>query len=166
MTRDETVELFLQGREAWNAWAERMLAWKAKLQKAGKWTGDKAGHEQNDETKDWMGVAAANFDGVWFLAAPLAEETAQMTNDQTQVTLGDNSFAEFVIPADISFYEATFDRVEFEEVIFRGLANFEGATFRGEAYFSGAEFLSDAHFDRCQFDNMAFFMRTKFKALS
>jgi hypothetical protein len=26
MTRDETVALFLQGREAWNAWAEKMLA--------------------------------------------------------------------------------------------------------------------------------------------
>ena len=26
MTRDETVALFLQGRDAWNGWAEKMLA--------------------------------------------------------------------------------------------------------------------------------------------
>jgi hypothetical protein len=26
MNRDETVALFLQGKEAWNAWAAKMLA--------------------------------------------------------------------------------------------------------------------------------------------
>ncbi len=32
MNRDETVALFLQGREAWNAWAEKMLAGRKALE--------------------------------------------------------------------------------------------------------------------------------------
>ena len=35
MNRDETVALFLQGREAWNAWAEKMLAERKALEAAG-----------------------------------------------------------------------------------------------------------------------------------
>ena len=37
MTRDETIALFLQGREAWNAWAEAMLAERKALEEAGEW---------------------------------------------------------------------------------------------------------------------------------
>ncbi|MFY9641037.1 MAG: hypothetical protein WA384_07620 [Rhodomicrobium sp.] len=38
MDRDETVALFLQGREAWNAWARKMLAGRKALETAGRWS--------------------------------------------------------------------------------------------------------------------------------
>jgi hypothetical protein len=34
MTRDETAALFLQGKEAWNAWAEKMLAERKAIESA------------------------------------------------------------------------------------------------------------------------------------
>lgn len=37
MPRDETLALFAQGKEAWNAWAEVRLAEKAALEAAGTW---------------------------------------------------------------------------------------------------------------------------------
>jgi hypothetical protein len=36
MNRDERVALFLQGREAWNAWAEKMLAEKKAMEADGR----------------------------------------------------------------------------------------------------------------------------------
>ncbi len=41
MDRDGTVALFLQGREAWNAWAEKMLAERKALEEAGRWSAEK-----------------------------------------------------------------------------------------------------------------------------
>lgn len=38
MDRDETVALFLQGQEAWNVWAEKMLAERETLLADGRWT--------------------------------------------------------------------------------------------------------------------------------
>jgi hypothetical protein len=46
MNRDETVAPFLQGREAWNAWAEQMLAERRALEAAGTW---KSRREYSDE---------------------------------------------------------------------------------------------------------------------
>jgi hypothetical protein len=41
MTRDETVALFLRGREAWNAWAEKMLAERKAMEEDGRWAAEK-----------------------------------------------------------------------------------------------------------------------------
>jgi hypothetical protein len=35
MTRDETIALFLKGKDAWNAWAEDMLAQRKALEDSG-----------------------------------------------------------------------------------------------------------------------------------
>jgi hypothetical protein len=37
MTRDETIALFLKGKDAWNAWAEDMLAQRKALEESGQW---------------------------------------------------------------------------------------------------------------------------------
>ena len=57
MNQDESVALWRQGRDAWNAWAEGMLRQKAELEKSGSWNGDKSDIEWNDETRKWMEVA-------------------------------------------------------------------------------------------------------------
>ena len=37
MDWDETIALYLQGPEAWNTWAEKMLKEKKALEEVGKW---------------------------------------------------------------------------------------------------------------------------------
>jgi hypothetical protein len=65
MTRDETVALFLQVREAWNAWAEKMLAEHKALEHAGRWATKKNSsgnlEPENAETAAWIKAAAAIF---------------------------------------------------------------------------------------------------------
>jgi hypothetical protein len=41
MNWDETVDLFLKGKEAWNAWAEDMLAKRKTLEADGRWAAEK-----------------------------------------------------------------------------------------------------------------------------
>jgi hypothetical protein len=38
MNQDETIALFLQGKEAWNAWAGAMLAERKAMEAEGRWT--------------------------------------------------------------------------------------------------------------------------------
>jgi hypothetical protein len=72
MNRDETAELFLQGREAWNAWAEGLLAERKALEAAGTW---KSRREwpwepekgENPETQAWLDKAFADFSRCLFL---------------------------------------------------------------------------------------------------
>src|SRR5215475_15333948 len=65
MTREETVVLFLQGREAWNAWAERMLAERKAIAADGFWAAETtaAGYlaPKNAKTRSWMDAAQADF---------------------------------------------------------------------------------------------------------
>ena len=41
MDRDQTVALFLEGREAWNAWAEARLAERKAMEADGRWSAEK-----------------------------------------------------------------------------------------------------------------------------
>ena len=65
MTRDETVERFLQGKEAWNAWAEQMLAERKAMEADGRWSAEQDAFgdliPNNDETLAWMDGASADF---------------------------------------------------------------------------------------------------------
>ena len=73
MDRDQTVALFSQGRDAWNAWAEDRLAARKVLEAEGLWLPkrDWFGHNKIKyaEARLWMESAAADFSGVYFLAA-------------------------------------------------------------------------------------------------
>ncbi|MGA7322937.1 MAG: hypothetical protein WBX25_00265, partial [Rhodomicrobium sp.] len=65
MTRDETVALFLQGREAWNAWANEMLSERKTMEADGRWAADVAAAgnlaPKNAEPRSWMDAARADF---------------------------------------------------------------------------------------------------------
>lgn len=37
MNKDETLALYAQGKDAWNAWAKDMLDRRAEMEKAGTW---------------------------------------------------------------------------------------------------------------------------------
>jgi hypothetical protein len=80
MNRDETVALFLQGKEVWNAWAEKMLAERKAMEADGRWAAERRPgwaaerrypwskpEPKNEETRAWMEAAAADLSYCLFL---------------------------------------------------------------------------------------------------
>ncbi len=87
MNRDETVALFLQGREAWNAWAEKMLAEQRTMQEMGLWAAESPSgvlRAKNNETHLWAERAKAEFSDVTFgLRQPEAARSGLADNVET-----------------------------------------------------------------------------------
>jgi hypothetical protein len=71
MNRDETVALFLQGQEAWKAWAEKMLAERKAMEADGRWRLEKDDSRNlgplNYETGKWIMVTSADFSNCRFV---------------------------------------------------------------------------------------------------
>lgn len=80
MTRDETVALFLKGREAWNKWANELLTEKKQLQETGVWAegSDLFGEvePQSEETRSWVGSAKIDFSRYTFVAVNIDGDQA------------------------------------------------------------------------------------------
>ena len=149
-----TIERHAQGKEAWNRWANEMLALKSALEAAGRWAAKReyffeppAG--ENEETRQWLGLAAAVF----------SRDTSTHTFE------GEAQFADFVFPSNAGFERVTFSAVaRFEGATFSAVAGFEGATFSAVAWFESATFSADAGFERATFSAGAWFQRATFSA--
>ena len=94
MTRDETVALFLRGREAWNEWAEKMLTERKMLEADGRWSvrvatlNEIAGGKfswvpKNDDTRAWIENARIDFSNCRFLSKN--DETSDQEIDHNRV---------------------------------------------------------------------------------
>ncbi len=150
MDTKESVELYEKGVEAWNAWANEMLAEKAELVKTGRWQVCDGG---NEATKDWGKRSAVDF----------------FEHTFSEVAVFDN----FIFPFVANFSKVTFsDSVMFFQTKFRDKALFAKTKFQNAAYFATATFsdtiFMDAIFDDCaDFDDATFndnisFIRTSF----
>jgi hypothetical protein len=188
MNRDQTVALFLQGKEAWNAWAEKMLAERRAMEADGRWAAkydflDRALKAKNDETRIWMESAAADFSRcvflVWGAEGPKqaagderregGEDDAPVKSISIDGTLID--FGGLVFPGYANFYSAALSgETNFERSAFSGRAFFRSAVFTGPAYFRRAIFSAGANFqgvdfcDRVSFRNAAFFDDAYFRS--
>ncbi len=139
INQDETVALFLQGREPWNAWAEKMLAGRRALEEAGRWAAEKdfiGGLEaKNDETRAWMENAQADFSYCLFLVRQ---------TEGTKETVGEEKKeAQDSGPPVTSIQLKSVD-VDFSGFVFPGDALFLGVTFSGNARFQNATFTGGA----------------------
>ena len=165
MNREETHALYAQGKHAWNAWAEKMLAEKTRLEAAGQWAVEKGrlGLEpKNDTTRAWLVAASAIFS----------------SGEDLHTFSGDVDFAGFVFPGDAGFSKATFsgdagfDRATFsgnagfDKATFAGRARFDRATFSGGARFREATFSGDARFRKATFSGDAWFSEATFSGLA
>jgi Pentapeptide repeats (9 copies) len=174
MTRDETVALFLQGREAWNAWAERMLAERKAMEADGRWAAETAAAgylaSKNAETRSWINAAQADFSRCLFGPhSPLqnrettGEEKgrdggAEPPVKSMLIDVGKIDFRSFIFPGNADFLGATFtDRADFGSAAFRRNANFLSASFTGTADFGSAAFTSYADFQSATFTRDAYF---------
>ncbi|WP_340115340.1 pentapeptide repeat-containing protein [Pelagibius sp. 7325] len=138
MNQEETLALFAKGCDAWNAWAEKLLADRERLRKEGGWQEADFDEEPSWKTKDWLDAAKADF----------AEQEFPKDAD----------FQQLIFPGEAEFTKATFSgNAPFRKATFSGTAEFEGATFLGDAWFNGATFSGDAGFAEATFSGDAWF---------
>jgi hypothetical protein len=149
MNKGETLALFAQGKNVWNAWAEQKLAERKALEEDGFWD---ASGDGNSVTLRWISDARADFTGHIF----------------TELT----DFSGFVFPGEADFrptegedgtgagfnIRTRFEEVSlFEAVTFSGDAWFNAATFSAGAEFKNARFLGKTWFDDASFLGGTFF---------
>jgi uncharacterized protein YjbI with pentapeptide repeats len=162
MTREETVVLFLQGREAWNAWAERLLAERKAIAADGFWVAETtaAGYlaPKNAKTRSWMDAAQADFSRCHFGPHSSAQNKEAAGDEQGEPTVKSMlidvikiDFRGYIFPGDTNFSGATFtSRADFGGAAFAA-ARFRGANFAGNADFMGASFAGRADFGSATF---------------
>jgi hypothetical protein len=183
MNRDETVELFLKGREAWNAWANALLAERKAMEDADTWKSRRDFRWEPEigdtpETQAWLDKASVSFSRCLFLVRGVegTKETAGESKKEDeeheppvksiQLEVGGTiDFSGFVFPGDTNFGSATFSGYAyFGSATFSGYADFRSATFSGNAYFESATFNGNATFALANFRQHATFAASRFEA--
>jgi Pentapeptide repeats (9 copies) len=174
MDRCQTIALFVQGRDAWNAWANERLAERKVLEEKGRWLPKRDWFDHNklkyEEARQWMESAAADFSGCRFLGS---NEKAREENKESESAgqLGSIDpleprpahFDAFIFPGKVQFDNATFyGDASFQGAIFEGDAWFKEAKFKGDAWFKSANFNGGAVFDRATFEGDAWFRSAAF----
>ena len=136
MNKTKSLALFDQGCDAWNAWANELLAERRKLEASGEWSEDHV-------KRAWQETAAANFSGYEF------EDIVK--------------FSGFIFPGRADFSKAAFlSYADFSKAAFKGSADFSEAAFKGSVDFSEAAFKGDAIFSEAAFSGGARFSEAAF----
>jgi hypothetical protein len=139
MNYEETHALFAKGKEAWNAWANEMLAQKKAFEDAGTWAANQ---------KKWEEEAKAVFSD----------------RDQKHPFKDFVDFSHFIFPGDTRFTKVTFRQgAAFSEATFTQEVNFSGAIFTHEAYFYRTIFTQTAYFSYVTFECTTFFNNARFQ---
>lgn len=144
MNKEETLALYEKGLEAWNAWAEEILAQRMKFSEA---------NERMTSDHSWRIRAKADFTDHTF---------------EKEVT-----FTDFIFPWHAEFDGTRFTKgARFDKSRFHGDARFDKSSFSHDAIFTGAMFsgyaafeeakFGHAVFEECSFGSHALFARTIF----
>jgi uncharacterized protein YjbI with pentapeptide repeats len=173
MNRDESIKLWQQGKEAWNEWAEKMLAERKELEESGKWQAEKdifgETKGKNKTTRNWLDRAGADFSNLR-LRADVLPEVGEIKDrkKQTRKSIlvdGENvDFSDFIFPAHVTFSNTIFDcgAADFGYSQFRGAADFGFSQFRGDAHFGSSHFRGAAYFWSSRFREVADFGSSRF----
>ncbi len=149
MRRHETIALFSQGRDAWNAWAHKKLAELRALQESGLWTLEGGDLEPtNEEARAWIEAVEVDFSSCQFLVK--GSEKAEEVTDWVEIVGKKVDLSGFIFPGAASF----------EGAIFSGETRFVGASFRNYVSFKNAKFAQEAIFTRAVFSGGASFLAT------
>ena len=181
MDQTETLELYRQGRDAWNAWAEDLLV---RREESGLATYDQlatadfTGHvfdpDYNFRGFVFPGISyfrkatfsgdvrfdEATFSGnVWFDKAAFSGQ-ARFDNSRFGAMA---FFAEADFSDTAWFTSVTFsDEARFDQVTFRRFVSFDASIFSGDTRFRGAMFSDNARFDNARFSANTWFVETSF----
>ena len=152
MNKEETLALYEQGKEAWNAWAKEILA-------------------RRDDSQEWKDEARIDFTDhnfkapvftnrnvapspPFFLLLPMAKPELRTNFEETVAFV---NFIGFIFPGEALFTGTRFSiPTHFGEADFRGRATFNGAvfdalvvftaTFHDALVFNDAKFVDQSHF--------------------
>ena len=153
MNQKQSLELLEQGKDAWNKWANKMLAEKDALVSAYKSMGGDLS-QWEDKYVSWYKKAKVDFSDYDFES--------------------DVDFRDFEFPGEVFFISAKFqghadfesaefhDAAFFREVIFSKFCGFRNSTFTKMAKFSEAKFKHSAAFSNVKFLDDVNFDSTKF----
>ena len=136
MNQEQSLALFAEGQDAWNAWAKQMLDARAALEADGSWVEGRSESEWNEATRAWHAAAEADFSEFTFR--------------------GPADFSGWEFPGDAGFREATFT----------GPAVFGGANFTGDARFDEATFTGGANFREVTFEGYSVFLQAVFEGFT
>lgn len=134
MTKDESIQLFQSGKEAWNAWATEVLA-------------------RQDDSNQWKAEARVNFSSHVFGNADFSGFVFPGRAEFSDVQFMGNSW----------FIGASFnDTATFENAIFNNEICFIESAFKSMAIFEGAIFKGDTHFGKSVFQKAAVFRKATY----
>ena len=165
MNRKESLELFGQGEDEWNKWAESMLTEKKALESAGKWMqGDQ--NQWNNETSSWHKKAKANFSSHKF--TDIADfSNFQFPGETLFMSAKFQGYANFESAEfhySAIFWKVTFSKnCNFQNSTFTKIANFSNVNFKRYSNFHNVNFLNDANFYSTKFGKNAIFESAYFK---
>ncbi len=173
MSVEQTLARWGEGKESWNAWAEELLARKARLVEAGEWAANPFGEGETDAARAWLKEARADFSDQVFpenvhfagyiFPGPVIFSGCAFS--------GGASFDDARFEAGAVFTRARFDAAaSFNRAGFAGIADFNEAAFATDAEFEHAHFtmpsdgplVTTARFSRCRFGGRANFRETLF----
>lgn len=138
MNKEETLALYAQGKDAWNAWANAMLAEKKRLEESGEWAEKKEECEKR---------ATVDF-----------EEHEFKENIE---------FFGFIFPGHSVFDKAKFHKhAWFKHCVFYGKAQFGETNFLWGTHFERTNFSSTASFGKAKFLNHAMFLVVNYSFVS
>mgnify|MGYP002527421959 CR=1 FL=1 len=128
VNKTKSLALYDKCRDAWNEWAQGMIAQREALEAAGDWVAGSNRDTWNDATRDWHMAAKADFS---------EHEFAK-----------DANFKDFQFPGEARFGRATFSGdAGFDSAMFSGYAGFVQTTFKGRTVFDAAKFENEANFN-------------------
>lgn len=156
MNRDECIQLFLRGKEAWNVWAAEVSArqddsdrWKAESQVS--FSSYKFG---NADFSGFVFPGDADFSDAYFIGNSWFIGTSFN---------GATTFQNAVFNNEICFIRSKFkNNVNFKGAHFKGDAQFGKSVFRETADFRKTIYWGSANFNNCSFDGLVLYIDTKF----
>ncbi len=170
MDREQSIALWKKGKEAWNEWANGMLARREKLEGSGEWATEnilKISYVYpipfnklsgvNQKTKEWLEEANVDFSKIWFFSKDKSIDKNKETEKPDNIIIATSS------KSDINFQGYIFpNNVDFSLSEFNGVVNFNSSKFKKIAIFNFCKFKEDADFSNTKFDLQAEFISTKF----
>lgn len=168
MNRDETLALWEQGPEAWNAWAREMLNRPDKG--TGSWTEEASADFRNRTFNGDACFFATIFPGPAYFASCIFEDTCDFRlgffHDQAQFSgthfRGDALFMRAKFLSQVIFHMCSFHRdASFEEVRIKSILNLYKANFLSSAVFNRAK-IDFARFQATRFSEQTLFIGTHF----
>lgn len=156
MNRDESIQLFQSGKEAWNSWAADVSA-------------------RQDDSDRWKAEAQVNFSSYEFGNANFSGFVFPGRVDFSDAHFMGNSwfidasfkdtaiFENAVFNKEIWFLKSKFaDDTNFTGAVFKSDAQFGKSVFQSTADFRETNYYGSANFNNCSFDGWVLYTDTKF----